>query len=103
MATRKWAESSTTCSNWADRKPWPDALEAFTGERQMSGKAMVEYFAPLKEWLDEQNEGKPTGLVRSTLCFTVAAALVCLHSDRLQQDDGARRLDRHHRRAVRRQ
>ena len=42
-------------------QPWPDALEAFTGERQMSGKAMMEYFAPLKEWLDEQNEGKPSG------------------------------------------
>lgn len=42
-------------------EPWPDALEAFTGERQMSGKAMLGYFAPLKEWLDEQNEGKPTG------------------------------------------
>ncbi|WP_128892845.1 M2 family metallopeptidase [Erythrobacter sp. HKB08] len=42
-------------------KPWPDALEAFTGTREMSGKAMVEYFAPLKAWLDEQNAGKPTG------------------------------------------
>ncbi|WP_422057406.1 M2 family metallopeptidase [Sphingomonas sp.] len=42
-------------------KPWPDALEAFTGSREMSGAAMVEYFAPLKAWLDEQNKGKPTG------------------------------------------
>jgi peptidyl-dipeptidase A len=42
-------------------KPWPDALEAFTGEREMSGKAMAEYFAPLKAWLDEQNRGKPHG------------------------------------------
>ncbi|MBY6217521.1 M2 family metallopeptidase [Qipengyuania aquimaris] len=42
-------------------KPWPDALEAFTGERQMSGKAMAEYFAPLKAWLDEQNEGMEQG------------------------------------------
>lgn len=42
-------------------KPWPDALEAFTGERQMSGKAMAEYFAPLKAWLDEQNRGKLQG------------------------------------------
>ncbi len=42
-------------------KPWPDALEAFTGERQMSGTAMVEYFAPLMDWLEEQNEGKPQG------------------------------------------
>jgi peptidyl-dipeptidase A len=42
-------------------KPWPDALEAFTGSRQMSGKAMAEYFAPLKAWLDEQNKGKTQG------------------------------------------
>jgi len=42
-------------------KPWPDALEAFTGERQMSGTAMVEYFAPLKAWLDEQNAGQTEG------------------------------------------
>ncbi|UVO52256.1 M2 family metallopeptidase [Sphingomonas sp. SUN019] len=42
-------------------KPWPDALEAFTGTREMSGKALVNYFAPLKTWLDQQNKGKPTG------------------------------------------
>ena len=42
-------------------KPWPDALEAFTGSREMSGAAMVEYFAPLKAWLDEQNKGQTEG------------------------------------------
>ena len=42
-------------------RPWPDALEAFTGERQMSGEALMEYFAPLKTWLDEQNEGQVEG------------------------------------------
>ena len=42
-------------------KPWPDALEAFTGERQMSGTAMVEYFAPLMAWLEEQNKGQEGG------------------------------------------
>ena len=42
-------------------KPWPDALEAFTGERQMSGKAMVEYFAPLMKWLEKQNKGQKQG------------------------------------------
>jgi peptidyl-dipeptidase A len=42
-------------------KPWPDALQAFTGSRAMSGKAMVEYFAPLKTWLDKQNRGKSCG------------------------------------------
>ena len=42
-------------------KPWPDALEAFTGERQMNGTAMVEYFAPLMRWLEEQNKGEVAG------------------------------------------
>ena len=42
-------------------KPWPDALEVMTGGREMSGAALVEYFAPLRAWLDEQNKGKPSG------------------------------------------
>jgi len=42
-------------------KPWPDALEEFTGSREISGAAMLEYFAPLKAWLDEQNKGHPSG------------------------------------------
>ena len=42
-------------------KPWPEALQAFTGTRDMSGRAMVAYFAPLKTWLDQQNKGKPQG------------------------------------------
>ncbi|MCW3837523.1 M2 family metallopeptidase [Sphingomonas canadensis] len=42
-------------------KPWPDALEAFTGTREISGKALVEYFGPLKDWLDEQTKGQPEG------------------------------------------
>lgn len=42
-------------------KPWPDALQAFTGTRQMSGKAMLEYFAPLMKWLKAQNKGVKKG------------------------------------------
>ncbi len=42
-------------------KPWPDALEAFTGNREMSGKAMIEYFAPLMKWLKQQNKGQKKG------------------------------------------
>ena len=42
-------------------KPWPDALQAFTGSREMSGKALVNYFAPLQKWLIEQNKGKSCG------------------------------------------
>ncbi|MGI9100805.1 MAG: M2 family metallopeptidase [Terriglobales bacterium] len=36
-------------------RPWPEALEAITGERQMDATAILEYFAPLQKWLDEQN------------------------------------------------
>jgi peptidyl-dipeptidase A len=39
-------------------RPWPDALEALTGQRTMDASAMAEYFAPLKAWLDEQNARK---------------------------------------------
>ena len=42
-------------------KPWPDALQAMTGTREMSGRALVNYFGPLKTWLDRQNKGKPSG------------------------------------------
>ena len=42
-------------------KPWPDALQAFTGSREMSGKALVNYFAPLQKWLVQQNKGKSCG------------------------------------------
>ena len=42
-------------------RPWPDALEALTGQREMDASAMADYFAPLKKWLDEQNKGKPVG------------------------------------------
>jgi len=37
-------------------KPWPEALEALTGEKQMDASALADYFAPLKTWLDEQNK-----------------------------------------------
>ena len=42
-------------------RPWPDALEAFTGTREISGKPMLEYFAPLQAWLEEQNRGRQCG------------------------------------------
>jgi peptidyl-dipeptidase A len=42
-------------------RPWPDALEALTGQRQMDATAIRDYFAPLEKWLKEQNQGKPVG------------------------------------------
>ena len=42
-------------------RPWPDALEAFTGTREISAEPMVEYFQPLLGWLREQNQGRRCG------------------------------------------
>ena len=42
-------------------RPWPDALQAFTETREISGKPMLEYFAPLQAWLEEQNRGRQCG------------------------------------------
>jgi peptidyl-dipeptidase A len=42
-------------------KPWPDALEALTGERTMDASAILEYFAPLQAYLAEQNAGQTCG------------------------------------------
>jgi peptidyl-dipeptidase A len=42
-------------------RPWQDALEAATGQREMDASAMLEYFAPLQEWLETQNAGRQCG------------------------------------------
>jgi peptidyl-dipeptidase A len=42
-------------------RPWPEALAALTGERQIDATAILEYFAPLQKWLAEQNKGVPVG------------------------------------------
>jgi len=36
-------------------EPWPAALKAMTGEDKMDATAIIDYFAPLKTWLDQQN------------------------------------------------
>ncbi|MFM2100662.1 MAG: hypothetical protein RLZZ366_2201 [Pseudomonadota bacterium] len=42
-------------------KPWPDALQAYTGKREIDGTAMIAYFQPLMTWLASQNKGKKCG------------------------------------------
>jgi peptidyl-dipeptidase A len=42
-------------------KPWPDAMQELTGQRQADASAILDYFAPLKKWLDEQNKGMKVG------------------------------------------
>jgi peptidyl-dipeptidase A len=42
-------------------KPWPEALHALTGTRQMDAGALLEYFAPLRTYLQAQNKGQTCG------------------------------------------
>jgi peptidyl-dipeptidase A len=42
-------------------RPWPEELEKITGQREMDATAILDYFAPLKKWLDEQNKGEKLG------------------------------------------
>jgi peptidyl-dipeptidase A len=42
-------------------KPWPDALDAVGAGRKADAGPLLEYFAPLKQWLDGQNKGQQCG------------------------------------------
>jgi peptidyl-dipeptidase A len=42
-------------------KPWQDTLFELTGQREMDATAILEYFGPLKTWLEEQNKGQTCG------------------------------------------
>jgi peptidyl-dipeptidase A len=42
-------------------QPWPDALEAFTGTREMDGSAIIAYFQPLMEHLQAENADRNCG------------------------------------------
>lgn len=41
-------------------RPWPEALKELTGEDKMDATAIIDYYAPLKRWLDEQNRALTT-------------------------------------------
>ncbi len=42
-------------------QPWPDAMEALTGQRELDASAIIDYFAPLMSWLEAQNKGRQCG------------------------------------------
>ena len=42
-------------------RPWPEALAVVDGQPRLDATAILDYYAPLKKWLDEQNKGKPVG------------------------------------------
>ncbi|HRO26103.1 MAG TPA: M2 family metallopeptidase [Luteimonas sp.] len=42
-------------------QPWQQTMKELTGGEQMDASAVLEYFAPLQDWLKQQNEGKTCG------------------------------------------
>jgi len=42
-------------------QPWQDTLEKITGKRQMDAAPIIEYFQPLMQYLETQNEGRTCG------------------------------------------
>ena len=54
-------ERFDTMLKMGQSRPWPEALAAFTGEREISAAGITEYFAPLDRWLTEQNRGQSCG------------------------------------------
>jgi hypothetical protein len=55
-SSRSWAVVVGAMLAMGLSKPWPEALKAMTGEDKMDATAIIDYFAPLKTWLDEQNK-----------------------------------------------
>lgn len=42
-------------------QPWPEALAVISNQKEMDATAILDYFAPLKTWLDEQNAQRQCG------------------------------------------
>lgn len=53
---RKAGEKLKQMLAMGQSKPWPEALKAITGEEKMDATAILDYFAPLQQWLIEQNK-----------------------------------------------
>ena len=61
FGSREAGERLNTMLEMGASRPWPDALEVVTGQRDMDATAILDYFAPLQAWLDEQNAGRTCG------------------------------------------
>jgi peptidyl-dipeptidase A len=42
-------------------RPWQEALAQLTAETELSASALLDYYAPLHEWLEQQNRGEQCG------------------------------------------
>ncbi|KAM3961010.1 angiotensin-converting enzyme [Aphomia sociella] len=63
-------------------KPWPDAMEALTGQRSMKADGLLEYFKPLYEWLKAENQrtGEYIGWEPSKIQYCTVEQLAALRA-----------------------
>ena len=54
-------------------QPWQQTMKELTGGETMDAGAVLEYFAPLQQWLKEQNEGQTCGWQASASAGPAAA------------------------------
>ncbi|XP_063823940.1 angiotensin-converting enzyme-like isoform X6 [Ostrinia nubilalis] len=61
-------------------KPWPDAMEALTGQRAMKADGLLEYFRPLYDWLVAENQrtGEHIGWEPSKIQYCTGEQLAAL-------------------------
>jgi peptidyl-dipeptidase A len=57
-ANKAAGEKLRTMLALGESRPWQEALKSMTGEDRMDASAIIDYFAPLKTWLDEQNAAR---------------------------------------------
>jgi peptidyl-dipeptidase A len=58
---REVGERFNAMMEMGQSRPWPEAMQAFTGQRENDASAIAAYFAPLDAWLTEQNRGQDCG------------------------------------------
>ncbi len=54
-------------------QPWQQTLKELTGGEKMDAAAVLEYFAPLQDWLKQQNEGQSCGWTGTPVAVSPAA------------------------------
>jgi len=54
-------ERFNTMLEMGQSRPWPEAMEAFTGQRENDATAVADYFAALNTWLTQQNRNEKCG------------------------------------------
>ncbi len=59
---KKAGEAFWTLMQKGASQPWQDTLEELTGSREMDASAIIDYFAPLMSWLQQDNQGRQCGV-----------------------------------------